>query len=324
VKQLMSFVRGVQGERITLQLRHLVRELLNFIGETFSPMIRVQKHCPKNIWNVTGDATQLYQVLMNLAINARDAMPNGGTLTIDLENIRLDQQEASVHFGAAPGMYVILHVKDTGSGIPPEIINRIFDPFFTTKEPEKGTGLGLFSVLNIVKSHGGFIDVQSEIGKGTEFRVFLPAEEEQVEEQVDRDRIAAAGHGETILIVDDERNLQDVLRATLESRNFTVLSASDGIEAIKIYEKNKNRINVVLLDMLMPSMNGPSTVPMLRKINPQVKIIGMTGCMVENLTEEMHSLMQELPFLQKPFDSEDVVTLVNDVMRGVQNACTPA
>jgi PAS domain S-box-containing protein len=324
VKQLMSFVRGVQGERITLQLKHLVRELLNFVGETFSPMIRVEKHCPKNIWNVTGDATQLYQVLMNLAINARDAMPNGGTLTIDLENIRLDQQEASVHFGATPGSYVIVRVKDTGSGISPDIINRIFDPFFTTKEPEKGTGLGLFSVLNIVKSHGGFIDVQSEVGKGTEFKVFLPAEEEQVEVRMDRDYVAVAGHGETILIVDDERNLQDVLRATLESRNFTVLTAFDGIEAVKMYEKNKSRISVVLLDMLMPTLNGPSTIPMLRRINPQVKIIGMTGCMMENLTNEMHSLMQELPFLQKPFDSEDVVTLVNDVVHGVHNACTPA
>lgn len=321
IKQLMSFVRGIQGDRAIIQLKHLIRELQHFVAETFPPMIKVVKHNPKDIWNVEGDATQLYQVLMNLAINARDAMPNGGTLTIDLQNIKLSEQEASLHLGATPGTYVVLSVKDTGIGIPPENINRIFDPFFTTKEPEKGTGLGLSSVLNIVKSHGGFIDVNSEIGNGTEFRIFLPAKEEETEVQVIEDYTVPMGCGETILVVDDEKNLQDVLRATLESRNFTVLTAFDGTEAVKIYEENQDKINVVLLDMLMPLMNGPSTIPELRKINPHVKIIGMTGYMLENLTVEMHALMQELPFLQKPFDSEDVVALVNDVIHGVQKEC---
>ena len=136
----MSFVRGVKGDRVILQLRLLVLELLHFVAETFPPIIKVIKHCPKGIWYVVGDSTQLYQVLMNLAINARDAMPNGGTLTIDLQNIALGEQEAGLHLGAAPGMYVILSVKDTGTGISSEIISRIFDPFFTTKEPVKELG----------------------------------------------------------------------------------------------------------------------------------------------------------------------------------------
>jgi PAS domain S-box-containing protein len=316
VRQLMSFVRGVQGEHVTLQLKHLLWELLNFVSETFPPMIKVRRHCPKGIWNVEGDATQLYQVLMNLSINARDAMPNGGTLAIDLQNVVLSEQEAGLHFRAVPGPYVVLSVKDAGTGISPEIMNQIFDPFFTTKEPGKGTGLGLSSVLSIVKSHGGFIDVHSELGKGTEFKVFLPAKEEEVKEHVAKGSNLPMGHGETVLVVDDEKSLQDLVRATLESRKFKVMTAFDGHEAISIYEKNRNKIDVVLLDMLMPNMNGLTTIPALRRINPNIKIIGMSGSLLENLPSDLNTLVQELPFLQKPFDSEDMVMLVNNEIYG--------
>jgi two-component system, cell cycle sensor histidine kinase and response regulator CckA len=264
----------------------------------------------------------LYQVMMNLSINARDAMPNGGTLTIDLQNIILSEQEARLHFGATPGMYVILSVKDTGSGISTEIINRIFDPFFTTKEPGRGTGLGLSSALSIVKSHGGFIDVHSELGKGTEFKVFLPAKEEEAKVEVVQDSTVPMGHGETILIVDDEKTMQDLLRPTLEKKNFKVLSAFNGNEAITVFKENKDTIDIVLLDMLMPKLSGLSTIPELRHINPQIKIIGMTGSVLENLSSEMNAIMQELPFLQKPFSSDDVATMVNEVLSEVPSACT--
>lgn len=314
VRQLMSFVRGVKGDRVMLQLKLLVWELLHFVAETFPPIIKVVKHCPRGIWYVVGDTTQLYQVLMNLSINARDAMPNGGTLTIDLQNITLNEQEAGLHLGATSGMYVVLSVKDTGYGISPEIINRIFDPFFTTKEPGKGTGLGLSSALSIVKSHGGFIDVHSEIGKGTEFKVFLPAKEEDAEVEVMQDSTITIGHGETILVVDDEKTLQDLLRPTLEKKNFKVMSAFDGNEAITVYKENQDKIDVVLLDMLMPKLNGLSAIHELRKINPHIKIIGMTGSMLENLSNEMNVIIHELPFLQKPFDSEDVAAMVNEVL----------
>ncbi len=322
VRQLMSFVRGVQGEHVTLQLKHLLWELLNFVSETFPPMIKVRRHCPKGIWNVDGDATQLYQVLMNLSINARDAMPNGGTLAIDLQNVVLSEQEANLHFKAAPGPYVVLSVKDAGTGIAPEIMNQIFDPFFTTKEPGKGTGLGLSSVLSIVKSHGGFIDVQSELGMGTEFKIYLPAKEEKVKEHVIRGNNIPMGHGETVLVVDDEKSLQDLVRATLENRRFKVMTAFDGHEAISIYEKNRNKIDVVLLDMLMPNMNGLIAIPALRRINPNVKIIGMSGSLLENLPSDMAALVQQLPFLQKPFDSEDMVMLVNNEIYGAPKITT--
>jgi signal transduction histidine kinase/CheY-like chemotaxis protein len=314
VRQLMSFVRGVKGDRIILQLKLIVWELLHFISETFPPNVKVVKHCPKGVWYVLGDSTQLYQVLMNLSINARDAMPNGGTLTIDLQNITLSEQEARLHLGALPGMYVILSVKDTGNGISPELINRIFDPFFTTKEPGKGTGLGLSSSLSIVKSHGGFIDVHSEVGKGTEFKVFLPAKEEKAKAGVSQDCKVTMGHGETILVVDDEKTLQDLLRPTLEKQNFKVLSAFDGIEAIAVYEENQNKIDIVLLDMLMPKLSGLSTIPKLKQINPQIKIICMTGSMLDNLGSEMNAAIRKLPFLQKPFNYEDVATMVNEVL----------
>jgi PAS domain S-box-containing protein len=322
VRQLMSFVRGVKGDRVVLHLKLLVWELLHFIAETFPPIIKVVKHCPKGIWYVVGDSTQLYQVMMNLSINARDAMPNGGTLTIDLQNIILSEQEARLHFGATPGMYVILSVKDTGSGISTEIINRIFDPFFTTKEPGRGTGLGLSSALSIVKSHGGFIDVHSELGKGTEFKVFLPAKEEEAKVEVVQDSSVPMGHGETILIVDDEKTMQDLLRPTLEKKNFKVLSAFNGNEAITVFKENKDTIDIVLLDMLMPKLSGLSTIPELRHINPQIKIIGMTGSVLENLSSEMNAITQELPFLQKPFSSDDVATMVNEVLSEVPSACT--
>ncbi|RPI07144.1 MAG: hybrid sensor histidine kinase/response regulator [Ignavibacteriae bacterium] len=314
VKQLMSFVRGVKGDRVVLQLKLLVWELLHFVGETFPPNIKVTKHCPKGTWFVVGDSTQLYQVLMNLAINARDAMPNGGTLTIDLQNVTLSEREAGLHLGAVPGMYVVLSVKDTGSGIPPEIINRIFDPFFTTKEPGKGTGLGLSSALSIVKSHGGFIDVHSEVDKGTDFNVYLPAKDEEAVVEVTEDSSVPMGHGETILVVDDEKTMQDLLRPTLEKKNFKVMTAYNGDEAITLYRENQDKIDVVLLDMLMPKLSGLSTIPELRLINPQIKIIGMTGSMLENLSSEMNAIMQELPFLQKPFNSEDVAAMVNEVL----------
>jgi CheY-like chemotaxis protein len=314
VRQLMSFVRGVKGDRIILQLKLIVWELLHFISETFPPNVKVVKHCPKGVWYVLGDSTQLYQVLMNLSINARDAMPNGGTITIDLQNSTLSEQEARLHLGAAPGMYVILSVKDTGNGISPEIINRIFDPFFTTKEPGKGTGLGLSSSLSIVKSHGGFMDVHSEVGKGTEFKVFLPAKEEKAKSETSQDCKVTMGHGETILVVDDEKTLQDLLRPTLEKQNFKVLSAFDGIEAIAVYEENQNKIDIVLLDMLMPKLSGLSTIPKLKQINPQIKIICMTGSMLDNLGSEMNAAIRKLPFLQKPFNYEDVATMVNEVL----------
>ena len=314
VRQLMSFVRGVKGDHVILQLKLIVWELLHFISETFPPNVKVVKHCPKGVWFVLGDSTQLYQVLMNLSINARDAMPNGGTLTIDLQNISLSEQEARLHLGAIPGMYVVLSVKDTGGGISPEIINRIFDPFFTTKEPGKGTGLGLSSSLSIVKSHGGFMDVRSEVGKGTEFKVFLPAKEEKVKSETSQDCKVTMGHGETILVVDDEKTLQDLLRPTLEKQNFKVLSAFDGIEAIAVYEENQNKIDIVLLDMLMPKLSGLSTIPKLRQINPQIKIICMTGSMLDNLGSEMNAAIRKLPFLQKPFNYEDVATMVNEVL----------
>ncbi|MBN1397995.1 MAG: response regulator, partial [Bacteroidetes bacterium] len=227
-----------------------------------------------------------------------------------------------LHFRAVPGPYVVLSVKDAGTGIPPEIINQIFDPFFTTKEPGKGTGLGLSSVLSIVKSHGGFIDVHSEVGKGSEFKVYLPAKEEEVKENVIKSNNMPMGHGETVLVVDDEKSLQDLVRATLESRRFKVMTAFDGHEAISIYEKNRNKIDVVLLDMLMPNMNGLVTIPALKRINPNVKIIGMSGSMLENLPKEMAELVKELPFLQKPFDSEDMVMLVNNEIYGAPKIIT--
>ncbi len=174
VNQVLSFARGVEGQRVELQLKHIIRDIEKIANDTFLKHIQVQTSIPYDLWTVLGDRTQIHQILLNLCVNARDAMPNGGTLIVSAENLTVDAHYAGLNLDAGPGPYVLLRVEDSGIGIPSEIITRIYDPFFTTKEVGKGTGLGLSTTLGIVKSHGGFIQVCSEVGKGTTFKVYLP------------------------------------------------------------------------------------------------------------------------------------------------------
>src|SRR5205085_12229510 len=215
---------------------------------------------------------RIHQVLMNLCVNARDAMPDGGKLSIKVENLYLDENYARLHIEAKPGRYAIITVADTGTGIPAHIVDKIFEPFFTTKEHGKGTGLGLSTVTGIVRGHGGFINVYSEPDRGTQFRVFLPAitltesyalEEEQSDMPL--------GQGEVVLVVDDEMAIREITKSTLEAYGYRVLTASDGTEAIAIYAQNKDTIQVVLTDMMMPYLDGAATIRALQKVNPQVR-----------------------------------------------------
>src|SRR5262249_46844327 len=197
VKQVLTFARGVDGERVLLQTRHLIKEVTKIMGETFPKTIQVKSNVSEKLWTIMGDATQLHQVLLNLAVNARDAMPDGGTITVTAENTSLEQIPEQKNFDAKPGFYVVIKVSDSGTGIPPEVIDKIFEPFFTTKEMGKGTGLGLSTVLGIVKSHGGFVQVETEINKGTTFLVYLPASEAAQNQTVDTDpKQMPSGHGE--------------------------------------------------------------------------------------------------------------------------------
>ncbi len=314
VKQVLSFTRGIEGDRTLLQLKHLIREIQQVIKETFPKYIEVSTQMPQNLWTVIGDATQLHQVIMNLCVNARDAMPNGGILFISAENFLVDENYARMHLDARIGPYVVITVGDTGVGISQEIQDRIFEPFFTTKEFGKGTGLGLSTVLGIIKSHGGFVTVYSEVGRGSQFKVFLPAQQipERPEEQ---EQDLPSGNGELILVVDDEDSIRDITKTSLESYNYKAITASDGIEAIALYAEHRDEISVVLTDMLMPSMDGITTIRTLKKINPNVKIIAVSGLAS---TEKINSATDigVKAFLSKPYTAKQLLQTIGTVKNG--------
>ena len=279
VRQVLSFARGIEGEKIEIQPKHLLKDLESIIKDTFPKNIRLHFSIPNDIWTILGDPTQVHQILLNLCVNARDAMPNGGDLTIGVENRELDEQYAAMNIQAKPGRYVNISVTDSGTGIPPEILDKIFDPFFTTKELNKGTGLGLSTVMAIVKSHEGVINVYSEPGKGTTFRVYLPAIETSSEARKEQsERVSLPrGNGETVLVVDDEASILTITSQTLQAVGYRVLTATDGADAVAVYSEHKNEIAVVLTDMMMPVMDGSSAIYALMRINPAIKIIAASG-----------------------------------------------
>jgi two-component system, cell cycle sensor histidine kinase and response regulator CckA len=310
VKQILAFARGLEGERVPLQVKHPLREVERVIRSTFPKSITLRSTFNREIGLVAADATQLQQVFMNLCVNARDAMPNGGILGISAENSIIDPAYARMHPNANPGTYVVITVTDTGTGIAPEQLDRIFDPFFTTKAVGEGTGLGLSSAMGIVNNHGGFMTVQSEVGKGTQFQVFLPViagveTEEKAPEQ------EPMGGGELILVVDDEANIRETLKITLELQNYRIITAKDGIEAIALYTEHQDDIKVVLIDMMMPSMGGDLAIQALRAINPNVKLIVCSGLATR---ETLPSNIQVNAFIAKPFTTGDLSKTLQTVL----------
>lgn len=279
VRQVLSFARGMQGERIEVQPVHLLDDLENIIKNTFPKDIRLRFSVSRETWTILGDPTQVHQILLNLCVNARDAMPNGGTLTVGVENCTLDAQYAAMNIQAKPGRYVMINVTDTGTGIPPGIVDKIFEPFFTTKDPSKGTGLGLSTVMAVVKSHDGIVNVYSEPGKGTTFKVYLPAADTSSEERKEQTEQASLprGAGELVLVIDDEASILTITSQTLQAFGYRVVTATDGADALAVYVQHKNDIAAVLTDMMMPVLDGPATIYALLRINPAVKIIAASG-----------------------------------------------
>jgi PAS domain S-box-containing protein len=322
VRQVLAFARGIEGQKVLLQPRYLVKEIARIIHETFPKSIALETRLPRDLWMVLGDATQIHQILLNLSLNARDAMPQGGTLTLAAENIVLDESFTRMIPGARPGPHVLLTAADTGTGIPPEIADKIFDPFFTTKEPGKGTGLGLSTAVGIVKGHGGFINFTSKLKEGTQFRVYLPANTETAVRAKSKTKAALSrGQEELILIVDDEEAIRSVTRSTLEARGYRTLIAGDGREAVALYAQHRAEISLVLTDMKMPLMDGEATIRELRKINPQVKILVASGA--EDVAKS--SSKNELDvqgYLVKPFDSDDLVRTVSELLQ-TESAAEP-
>ncbi|MDX2242573.1 MAG: response regulator [Leptolyngbyaceae cyanobacterium bins.302] len=305
VKQILSFARGVEGKRINLQIHHLLLESQGMIEQTFPKSIVIQSDIPSDLWTIAADVTQLHQVFMNLFVNARDAMPVGGALTITATNQSLDVHQARVHPEADAADYVVVSVTDTGAGIPPEILNRIFDPFFTTKEIGKGTGLGLSAVLGIVKSHGGFVDVQSEVGRGSTFKVYLPASQ-SINVQESHELELLLGHQELILVIDDEIAICEVIKTMLESYNYRVLIAQGGNQGIALFVEHQDNIHTILMDMMMPGMDGLAVLPILQRLKPAIHAIAMSG--IHSIEAVSQAEKQGFRgFLPKPFTTKDLL-----------------
>ncbi|PZR75881.1 MAG: hybrid sensor histidine kinase/response regulator [Chthoniobacterales bacterium] len=319
VKQVLTFARGAEGERLLLQPADLMNDVRTIAKETFPKAITVRAQISERLWAIQGDPTHLHQVLLNLCVNARDAMPAGGTLTLSAENFTVDEHYASMTAGAKAGPYVVLEVTDTGMGIPCRVIGKIFDPFFTTKELGQGTGLGLSTVIGIVKSHGGFVGVESEIGCGTTFKIFLPARQGEFANAPSPEAPPLPpANGELLLLVDDEKSILLVARALLEDHGYQVLTAADAAEALAIFALRKDEIDLVLTDLAMPFMDGVALIRTLRKMKPDVKVIASTGrAGREDHASELASLKVRA-CLTKPYNKTKLLKTLRDVLQEPQ------
>jgi PAS domain S-box-containing protein len=306
VRQVLTFARGLEGERVAVQLKHILKDLTAVLRETITKSIALRFDIAPDLKLISADATQIHQVFMNIAINARDAMPAGGTLTITARNVFLDDYYTRMNPDASPGPYVLVTMQDTGIGMPKEVVERIFDPFFTTKAIGHGTGLGLATAITIVKSHGGFINVYSEPGQGSKFSVYFPAADEAAPVTSEAVGTYPQGNGELILVVDDEENIRQITAATLEKFGYKVASASDGTEAVALFAQRGSEISAVLTDMAMPYMDGAAVIRALKKIDPGVRIVAMSGLMNLDQTAELRNLRID-HLLAKPFTAETLL-----------------
>ena len=315
VRQVLSFARGLESQRIEVQPKHLLGDLDSIIRGTFPKNIQVEISVPQDIWTIEGDPTQIHQILLNLSVNARDAMPNGGTLAVSVENCILDEHYSAMNLQAEPGRYVVINVTDTGSGMPRRVIDKIFEPFFTTKELSKGTGLGLSTVMALVKSHEGLINVYSEVGRGTTFKVYLPAMDNSSDTPLVADvSQLPRGNGQTVLVIDDEASILTITSQTLQAFGYKSLTAVDGADGVAIYAQNVNEIAVVITDMNMPVMNGMAAIRALLRVNPKVKIIAASGLNVNGDAEKLAE-MGVTNSLVKPYTAETLLSALHKILK---------
>lgn len=323
VRALLRFSKKSKPQREIVNLNETVEKTIALLQPLASRNIKIKTIFDGDLWKIEADPTELQQVLMNLGVNALEAMPDRGELTFETKNIVLDEEFARSHPEIHPGEYAYLSVSDTGKGIPQEIMDRIFEPFFTTKESGKGTGLGLAVVYGIVKSHKGYIYVYSELGVGTVFKLYFPVARQKL---IARDEFTLqpaapgiqVGGGETILIVDDEQSIRDTTRQTLERLGYKVLEAANGQEAIRLFAENKSAIKAIILDLVMPELDGKTTLPQLSQIDKNIPVI-LTSGFAEAMAEidRQREKNNKLLFLQKPYRQEELARILSHALGSI-------
>lgn len=313
VKQILGFANGVGGERRPLQVKHVLRDLAAFVEQTFPKTIKLETKIPGDLWPVVASATQIHQVLLNLCVNARDAMPGGGGLRLTAQNVSV-APTATTSEQRRPGTWILIEVADTGTGMPPEVLARIWDPFFTTKAPDKGTGLGLSTVRGIVEGHGGFVNVQTAPGHGTQFQVYLPATPSDGDTRSPlRPTATPQGSGELIFVVDDEPPIRDVITRVLTAHGYRVLAAADGVEAVAAVAGRSEQIRVVIIDQHLPGMDGTVLASIFRRLNPKLRLLGVSGHAVDEKAFQENKAPLDA-FLAKPFTVEALARAVHDLL----------
>lgn len=320
VRQILSFAHGAASVQQLVQIKHLLRETLAMTKETYPKNIALEFNFPDDLWPIMADPTQMHQVLLNLCVNARDAMPGGGTLSLGAENCILNENAAARIDGARPGAWVVLHVEDTGSGIPPEVLSHIWEPFFTTKGEGKGTGLGLSTVRSIVENHRGFISLKTRPGSGTTFKVYFPAADVPAKEQIsDTVQIKKErGKGELILIVDDEPQIREMIASMLARNGYRVITAGDGTEAVAIFATRSSEISLLITDLIMPNLDGSALAGIVQHLNPRTRVMAMSGLASAGNTVRAERFGNA--FLYKPFKVQALLNMVHDTLHDCQVA----
>lgn len=315
VNRLLSFARGMQTDQEIGQIVELVRETEQLLQFGFPKSITIQSLLPDAVWPVRVGATEFVQILMNLCINARDAMPDGGQLSVSVENVSVNARDARMYAGVRPGQYVLLNVADSGVGIAPDVQQRIFDPYFTTKGKERGTGLGLSTTQEIVKNYGGLIQVESELGVGSRFSVYIPVATPR-ETVADEPSIPSwpTGRGEMILVIDNKASIREVLKETLEAHNYQVVTAADDVIGLVLYRDHAEDIDLVIVQLTTPTMHGRATIAAIRKLNPQSRII-LQSALVSKSSVSLSDLHAADVFLEKPYSTGELLKNVHDLLR---------
>jgi len=316
VQQILTFARKTETSFGPVNVNDVVMEIMVMIFETFPKVLTYAQNFDKGIKFINADRSQVYQALLNLCVNARDAMPSGGLLTINTSLVS-GQNIRNQHPDAFASSYVCIEVVDTGEGMSNETKNRIFEPFFTTKEQGKGTGLGLAVVFGVVQTHKGFVDVESALGKGTTFRLYLPASQaaEPISVQVEETMEAMPGGTETLLVVEDEELLMTSLQMMLVEKGYKVISAGDGLEAVNIYKERQKDIALVLTDLGLPKITGLDECTQIKKINSDARIVVATGFLDPVIKSEFLKVKVQ-HFIYKPYDLKQVLKVIREVLYG--------